>query len=91
MENTDKFIKGKTSMKISVKNWERIKNVAAVPDRVTITLFNSSGKVVDSKVVSISNASGSASFSDLSASTKYYVEFAVGTTGNQYSFNGSIY
>ena len=86
---TDKFIKGKTSMKVTVLNFK--KELNKVPeDGLTISVYNASdNKLVESKKVALST-SNSVSFSGLKASTKYYVKFAVINNGNTYSFNGKI-
>ncbi|KZN99329.1 hypothetical protein [Bacillus badius] len=87
---TDKFIKGKTTMKISVKNWKVLNSHGGTSNSLTLTVYNSSGKKVAGKTITISKGSGSASFSGLSSSTKYYVKFSVPLNSNTYSFNGSI-
>lgn len=88
---TDKFIKGKKTMKVSVSNWKVLKNLGGGSNKVTVTLYNSSKKKISSKTITIKSGSGSTSFSSINASTKYYVMFSVPLNGNQYSFNGSIY
>lgn len=86
---TDKLIKGKTSMKVTVKDFERISG-SAKDVGLTISLYNASTKkLVASKALAV-HTSNSVSFSGLSSSTKYYVEFTVYNNGNKYSFNGSI-
>lgn len=88
---TDKFIKGKTSMKVTVNNWTITKYHGVAKNDLTITLYNSSGKKISSKTLSMTeDRSNSASFTGLSTSTKYYVEFSVELNEQTYSFDGSI-
>lgn len=87
---TDKFLKGKTTMNVSVKNWKLIVAYAGTSNQVTVTVYNSSGKKVDSNTITIKNNTGSTSFSGLSKTTKYYVKFSVPLNSNTYSFDGSI-
>ncbi|WP_375199169.1 hypothetical protein [Bacillus sp. RS11] len=88
---TDKFITGKKSMEITVKNWEVKTNWNIPGQKLTITLYDSSDKVIDSETVDMTNRkSDSVSFSGLSASSKYYVEFSVPQNKQTYSFDGSI-
>ena len=86
---TDKFIKGKTSMTVNLKDWDYSDYPAPVASSVTVTLYTSSGKV-SGKTLSVSGGTGSVNFTGLNASTKYYVGFTVPRNGVTYSFNGSI-
>lgn len=88
---TDKFITGKKSMKITVKDWKITTDWAIAKNTLTITLYDSSGKKVSSdSVTMVKDGSDSVSFTGLNASTKYYVMFSVELNKQTYSFNGSI-
>lgn len=91
---TDKFLTGKTSMRITVKNWKVLIDYGITPTTLTITLYDSSGKKIASpQGVPMDKYynSNSVYFSGLNKSTKYYVKFSVLTNNQTYSFNGSIY
>ncbi|MFJ8520714.1 hypothetical protein [Lysinibacillus xylanilyticus] len=88
---TDKFIKGKKSMTVTVKKWDIKTDWGIAKNKLTITLYDSSGKKVSSDSVTMAQGgSDSVSFTGLSASTKYYVMFSVELNKQTYSFNGSI-
>ncbi|WP_077612374.1 hypothetical protein [Clostridium sp. Marseille-P2415] len=87
---TSKWLTGSKTMNVTVKDWKLIKEYGGTKDELTIRIFNSSKKEVKSQTITISGDVGSASFSGLSASAKYYVCFEVPTNSNRYSFNGSI-
>lgn len=90
---TDKWLTGKTSMKVSVSNWKVLEDWGGTSNSLTIeiykpsTLFNSG--FVEEKTINPNNVS-SVTFSGLSASEKYYIVFSVPNNGNIYSFNGKI-
>ncbi|MCZ1265398.1 hypothetical protein DC345_30215 [Paenibacillus taichungensis] len=88
---TDKWLTGSTTMSVSVTN---VKNVGETPGNlngVNVAIFNSSNKQVAIKNIDLSKStSGSVSFSGLTSSSKYYVEFSVPRSGLKFSFNGTI-
>ncbi|MDA1771365.1 hypothetical protein PDJ95_08160 [Bacillus cereus] len=86
---TDKWIKGKSTVKVSIRNW-RVFDDYGGSKALTVRIYNSSGKAVGSKTLSSPNGEV-VTFSGLSSSQNYYVGFEVGRNGNKYSFNGSIY
>ncbi len=86
---TDKWLKGASSIAISVDDWTLLEYYGGTSDQLTITVYNQSGQV-SSKTISISGSSGSCTFSGLSSSTKYYIGFRVPKNSNRYSFDGSI-
>lgn len=89
---TSKWLTGASSIKISVSNWTLIKQYhGATSNQLTLKVYNSSKKLVDSKTITISSGSGSATFTGLTSSSKYYICFEVPTNSNRYSFDGSIY
>lgn len=89
---TSKWLTGVSSIKISVSNWKLLEEYhGATKDQLTLRVYNSSKKLVDSKTITIYSGSGSATFSGLSSTSKYYVCFEVPTNSNRYSFDGSIY
>lgn len=87
---TDKWLTGASSIIITVENWNVVEDYGGTNDKVTIKVYNSSNTFFDSKAVTIKNGIGSASFSRLTPTSKYYVCFEVGTNSNKYSFNGAI-
>lgn len=91
---TNKWLTGSRSIYISVSGWELLKYDGGTGNKLTLRIFDASSKEVASKTITIDNwdsgGSGSASFSGLSESSKYYVCFEVPTNGNRYAFNGSI-
>lgn len=88
---TSKWITGATKIKITVKNWSLLESYyGATNNKLTLRVYNSSKKQVTSKTITISSSSGSATLTDLSKSSKYYVCFEVPTNGNRYSYNGTI-
>ena len=88
---TSKWLTGADSIKISVSNWDTIdEHPGATKNELTLKVYNSSKKLVESKTITISSGSGSATFKDLTSSSKYYICFEVPTNSNTYSFNGTI-
>lgn len=88
---TSKWIKGASSIKISVSNWNLIESyIGATNNKLTLKVYNSKKKLVDSKTITISSGVGSATFSGLTSSSKYYICFEVPTNSNRYSFDGTI-
>jgi hypothetical protein len=85
---TDKWLKGATSLKVSVNNWKIIKDWGGESNELAISLYSENG-FVDSKTINPSQTF-SASFSGLTSTKKYYVMFQVPTNNNTYSFNGTI-
>lgn len=86
---TDKWIKGSSKMKVTVTN---VKNVGETPGSlsgVTITVYNASNQAVASGNIN-PNTTSSITFSGLSSSNKYYVEFSVPRSGLKFAFNGTI-
>ena len=89
---TSKWLTGVSSIKISVSNWKLLEEYhGATNNQLTLRVYNSSKKLVDSETITIYSGSGSATFSGLSSTSKYYVCFEVPTNSNRYSFDGSIY
>lgn len=86
---TDKWLTGKSSMKVNVYNWTVLENHGGTSNKLTIKLFNSSRKMIASKTIRISD-SGAVLFSGISSSSKYYVCFEVPMNSNRYTFNGDI-
>ena len=88
---TSKWITGASSISISVSNWNLIEEYhGATKDKLTLKVYNSSKKLVDSKTITISSGVGSASFKNLTSKSKYYICFEVPTNSNRYSFDGAI-
>lgn len=88
---TSKWLKGASSIKISVSNWKLKKMYnGATNNELTLKVYNSKKKLVDSQTITIDREVGSATFSGLTSSAKYYICFEVPTNGNRYSFNGTI-
>ncbi|MCH5263259.1 MAG: hypothetical protein J1F42_10125 [Lachnospiraceae bacterium] len=88
---TSKWITGASSIKITVSDWELLKEyTGAKKNELTLKVYNSSKKLVTSETITISDQSGSATLSGLTSTSKYYVCFEVPTNGNRYSFNGTI-
>jgi hypothetical protein len=76
-------------MKVTVTN---VKNVGETPGKLSgmdIIVYNDSNKAVASGNID-PNKTSSISFSGLSSSKKYYVEFSVPRSGLKFSFNGTI-
>lgn len=89
---TSKWLTGSSSLYVTVSNWKVIEQYnGAESKKLTIKVYNSKKKKVDSKDITIGRYnSGSASFSGLSADSKYYVCFETPTNSNRYSFDGTI-
>lgn len=89
---TSKWLTGASSISISVSNWNLIKEYhGATNNQLTLRVYNSRKKQVDSETITISDGSGSVTFSGLTSTSKYYVCFEVPTNSNRYSFDGFIY
>ncbi len=88
---TSKWLKGASSIKISVSNWKLIDSYkGATNNKLTVRVYNSKKKEVKSKQITISSKCGSGTISGLNSSKKYYICFEVPTNGNRYSFDGTI-
>jgi hypothetical protein len=87
---TDKWLTGASSMKVTVGKMTALN----VPDdtctadrKTTVTVYNSSGTEVASKLIS---ENSNYTFTGLSSSSKYYIKFAVGLSGVRWKFSGTI-
>lgn len=86
---TDKWIKGSTSITISVIDWKLLESYGGIDNKLTLRVYDSSNKQVASKTITV-NSDTSTTIKGLSSSQKYYVCFEVPTNNNRYSFYGSI-
>jgi hypothetical protein len=77
-------------MDVLVDNWTILESYGGTSNIVTVRVFNSSKKEVTSKKITISHGYGTATFTGLTSSAKYYVCFEVPTNSNRYSFDGNI-
>ena len=87
---TNSWLTGKDTMNVSISNWKILQNFGGTNDKVTVYLYNSSNRIVDSEEVTIKNGSGSVEFKGLNSSSKYYICFSVPLNSNKYSFSGTI-
>ncbi|MDK2964997.1 hypothetical protein [Lacrimispora sp.] len=87
---TSKWLTGASSMDVLVDNWTILESYGGTSNIVTVRVFNSSKKEVTSKKITISHGYGTATFTGLTSSAKYYVCFEVPTNSNRYSFDGNI-
>lgn len=88
---TNKWITGASSIKISVADWKLIEEYhGATNDQLTLEVYDSNKKLVDSETITISKESASATFTGLTSTAKYYIGFRVPLNSNRYSFNGTI-
>lgn len=89
---TSKFLTGKTSMTVTVKNWSvEAKDDIYATNELTVLVYDAdTKKSVGKKLITIAGGEGSHTFTGLSSSKKYYIEFSVFTSGYKYSFNGSV-
>jgi hypothetical protein len=89
---TDKWLTGKSSMKVTVLNWKLVTQGDIrfpTTTTVTLTVYNSSGTAVASCDLNTAYTSYY-TFTGLSSIVKYYVKFSVPLNEHTYSFNGSI-
>lgn len=87
---TDKWIKGSTSMNVSIGEIEVYSNPQSqqVYKSVTVSIYNSKGKQVGNSQTLKSGETKT--FSGLSKSEKYYVRFQVTANSVLYQFSGTI-
>lgn len=88
---TDKWLTGVSNIGVSVDNWTQTTSQLGSTNKLTITVYNNKGKSVATSTLSMSSSSNVTSFSGLSTTEKYYVQFSVPITGHKFSFNGEIY
>lgn len=88
---TSKFLTGVTSLKITVTDWKLTQSyTGAKNNELTLNIYDSKKNLITSKTITISENKGSATFTGLSATSKYYICFEVPTNSNRYSFSGVI-
>lgn len=87
---TDKWITGATSIQVTVQNWKHKEGSSPLNNKLTVQVYDESGKKIDGRIIIIGSTPHYANLSGLSSNKKYYVLFEVPTNGNKYSFNGSI-
>lgn len=88
---TDKQFTGVSKMTVSIDNWTKIQGDAP-SENLQVDLFTSSGSHATGIKVDMASYYGSAYvyFTNLNPSTKYYIRFRIGLTGNKFSFGGEV-
>lgn len=86
---TNNRFTGVNSIKVNISSITVDKNASSLPSGdLMVTIFKDNHTKVKSQSISIKG--GTLSFSGLSKTTKYYIEFSKNNDGQYYSFDGSI-